>query len=401
MRKISLFVCLLLCLCQCKQPEKVLDGHVELEVKLTGKKYTQLVLVTLYRIPEGWDMEGYDVFKEFLGYSKDGYNWKFIVPDSINEIAEGYNIRIYPYDFEKNQGGEIMFTLKELPESKRVRCILLEGEKTIIEGVYRGEIIKNFTGFGYAIIDSYVESPTLIFDLFDIQLKNKKNKKCSELELNFYYPDFSILPEADYEEALQQRIALVKEYPNSNYLLHQLGASEGYKSKGDMRIVFDNFSEKMKSSYLGQHIEEYLSRKIIPVDIFTENLTNSKSHQLEPVITNKSKPTLILFSASWCGPCHKLIPQLKEIYNELSSSIDMVYISMDRDQNVQSWKELMTNEQIPWRSLLAEDKIEGFYEKYSIRGIPYAMLVHNNVITPVNPRDKESLREIISTITKE
>ena len=336
--KKTVFACLLVCLCQCTQREKTtLDGYVELELKLTGKKYTQLVLCTPYLAPEGWAIE-----KEFPGLSEDGYNWKFSVPDSINEIAEGYTIRIYPYDFENNQGGEIVFTQKGFPDNKVVRGIVLEGKKTLIEGSYRGEREEYYGGMGYLFSDTYVEDPTLIYNLFDIKLEDKKNKKYSEFELNFYCSDFSSLPEINYEEALQQRIAFVKEYPDSKYLFDQFAYSTGYKNRNDMKLVFDNFSKKMKSSDFGKQIAEHLSRQIIPVDVFTEQLTNSKTNQLEAVIIHPSKPTFIVFSASWCGPCHKLIPQLKKMYNELSPIMDMVYISMDK-KNIETWKELMTN----------------------------------------------------------
>ena len=167
-----------------------------------------------------------------------------------------------------------------------------------------------------------------------------------------------------------------------------------------MKLVFDNFSEKMKLSDFGKRIAEYLSQQIMQVSIYTKQLTNSKTNQLELVIINNDKPTLILFSASWCAPCHKLIPQLKKIYNELSPTMDMVYISMDREKSVESWKELMKKERIPWRSLLAGDKIDGFYETYSIKGIPYAMMVCDTVIQPVNPITKEKLHEMLVMLGK-
>ena len=381
--------------CKCASPQdSVPNGFVCLELKLQGKQYSNLVLCTPYRVPEGWDM-----LKEFPGRSEDGYNWIFLVPDSIYDVSENFVIRVYPFDFENNRGKTVAFTIKDMPETKKQYTLILEEKKTVIEGVYRNEMEEYFSGFAYLFPDTFVESPTIIFDIFDL-IPSKNEHKYTALELSLFYPDFSSLPEINYEEALQQRIALVKEYPNSNFLLNQFTYSTGYKNKKDMKLVFDHFSEKMKSSDLGKHIAEYLSKQIIAVDIFTEKLTNSKNNQSEPVITNQSKPTLVIFSASWCAPCHKLIPQLKEIYNELSPLINMVYISMDREKSVPSWKKLMTTERIPWRSLLAENKIDDFYETYSIDGIPYAMIVYDNNVIPVNPIGKEKLHEIISMITK-
>ena len=43
---------------------------------------------------------------------------------------------------------------------------------------------------------------------------------------------------------------------------------------------------------------------------------------------------LLFFTASWCGPCKKIYPQLEELYNKLNTNLVEIYkIQIDNDDN--------------------------------------------------------------------
>jgi thioredoxin 1 len=52
-------------------------------------------------------------------------------------------------------------------------------------------------------------------------------------------------------------------------------------------------------------------------------MTINNDEKLNEAINNE-KPTLVLFSAEWCGPCKVLKPTLEKVENELSESYDFV-----------------------------------------------------------------------------
>jgi len=86
---------------------------------------------------------------------------------------------------------------------------------------------------------------------------------------------------------------------------------------------------------------------------------------------------LIVFSASWCEPCHELIPILKGIYADLKDRLDFTYISMDEKKTANSWRKLLQDKDIPWRSLMAENEIDEVKLMYNPGGnIPLALLVY-------------------------
>jgi len=67
----------------------------------------------------------------------------------------------------------------------------------------------------------------------------------------------------------------------------------------------------------------------------------------EYIVSDITKYTFVIFSTSWCAPCHKLISLLKELYSKKNTVIEFIYISIDEDNRKKNWKELMVKEQIP------------------------------------------------------
>lgn len=92
--------------------------------------------------------------------------------------------------------------------------------------------------------------------------------------------------------------------------------------------------------------------------------------------------TIVVFWASWCGPCRAEIPELKKVYNEYKSKgINVVSISVDHDIN--AWKKALGIELMQWPNIsnLPGDKNE-IYKKYNINAIPAIFLLDekNNVV---------------------
>lgn len=155
----------------------------------------------------------------------------------------------------------------------------------------------------------------------------------------------------------------------------------------------------MKESYYGKRI----ARQIVFLEgdtLFVNSMLPAwNSANLEPIVKDSSKYNLVVFSASWCGPCHKQIPVLKEIYNDLHEYVDIVYVSIDEPETLEAWKALMRKEKIPWRSLLAVNDVKEVQDKYGAKAIPLTLLVmpdgHKRRIDVRNEEDKEKLYRLV------
>ena len=84
--------------------------------------------------------------------------------------------------------------------------------------------------------------------------------------------------------------------------------------------------------------------------------------------------TLIVFWATWCGPCIQSVPQLREIYARYQNrNFQMVGVSFDRshDALVNGIRDL----NITWPQMVDLNRENSTWDLYAIRGIPHTVLL--------------------------
>ena len=51
-------------------------------------------------------------------------------------------------------------------------------------------------------------------------------------------------------------------------------------------------------------------------------------------VVKSSKPTLVDFYATWCGPCQAMMPAIKEVSQRVGDSAKVIKIDIDRNQKL-------------------------------------------------------------------
>lgn len=396
MKKIICIVLILPLLWQCTEREsKKADEYVSLELKLKGKKYDKLSAITNRTIyNEAIAREHFTI----EGNSEDGYNWFFLIPDSLINSSTFFQIVPEPFDFEKNEAYELAFSTKEVHHRMLKRGISLDEKENVIEGTFIKLDTIIFTyQWEYHMPDTIVISPTVIEEVFYVEIKEKD--RYPEWELDFVYPYYGLMPEEGYKEAMKECIALAKKYPDSQSLIDRIGPGMGFRSRKDIKRVYNSFSKKARKKHREEspHIAEYLSALTMRIDIDTLKLTNIITGKLEAVIAGKSKPTLVVFSCIGWESHDKRVPFLKEIYKD-NSALDLVLINTD-ETTMNEWERRIREEQPLWRNYSAKRKevVWPLSDTYLYWGdMNSVLLIENRKLRTLFIRNNDELQEIIN-----
>lgn len=317
-----------------------------LQLSIVGKNYDKLQLKMI--------MMGYNASVYIQGDNLGNNSWEFHIPDSVYECGQRMKLMVPSNDsiihsLQLCISPQDKIYISDFYVKKRYSKLSLEYIKS--DTLRKVSYLMNKDG-----INDYFFVST---DDFEFEANKKRFFMGNELRHKSY----------TNTEKINKYISLVKEYPSSHLLITYLHSSlRKYDSKDDIENILGHFSDKARKSYYGQLIQEYLHPKKFP----NMQLQVLGKASIEPVIINKEKDHLIIFTASWCQPCHKLIPVLKELYGRLKDKMEFTYISIDDSKTIDNWPKVIQKNEISWRCLTANDKLDELVATYSIQGIPLA-----------------------------
>jgi len=82
---------------------------------------------------------------------------------------------------------------------------------------------------------------------------------------------------------------------------------------------------------------------------------------------------LVDFWASWCGPCRRFVPVLKEIYASQPEG-RLQILSCSVDQDIMAWQVALDEEQMPWPQVRQDEQHE-CADLYEVKYIPHTVLI--------------------------
>lgn len=117
----------------------------------------------------------------------------------------------------------------------------------------------------------------------------------------------------------------------------------------------------------------------------------------------KGKYVYIDVWATWCGPCKREIPSLKEVEKKYhKKNIEFVSMSVDKPKDHDTWKKMVEDMELKGVQLFADKDWESqFVQDYLIKGIPRFILIdtEGNIVNANAPRpSSEKLIELFNEL---
>lgn len=146
---------------------------------------------------------------------------------------------------------------------------------------------------------------------------------------------------------------IIKENPGSQILLKRIYDDRDFYKLDTLKLLLSLFNNDVNSSAIGKKVNTYIKNKqLLSKDGINKNFVfydaNSKKYNFKDCINGKSY-ALIVFWASWCGPCVKEIPWITELYHKFKDQVAFVSVSIDSEKA--KWIKALADYPMEWLNL--------------------------------------------------
>lgn len=163
-------------------------------------------------------------------------------------------------------------------------------------------------------------------------------------------------------------------------------------SNADMK----GFYEKLRASTTDEAFAAQLEERYTKMSKLIPGMPSPK-FRYEAVAGNfvslddlKGKYVYIDVWATWCGPCKAEFPALKSLHEAMKGkNIALVSISVDQERDKETWKNMVSREQLGGIQLFADNAFRShFAREYAIESIPRFILIdpQGNIVNADAPR---------------
>ncbi len=238
--------------------------------------------------------------------------------------------------------------------------------------------LKDFEGFNYTNEEDFKESSNykrLVTDYFTKEARKLAKEQAMESDLAFV-----------------KTVSNIKSESIKNGLLYEFANFNMNYSKD-----IDSFYEAFIANSTNEAHNEIITEKYAKLTALAKGKPSPKFVNYEnyqggttSLDDLKGKYVYIDVWATWCGPCKREIPFLKEVEEKFhDKNIEFVSVSIDQMADHDKWKAMVQSKELGGMQLMADkDWNSSFVKDYQIQGIPRFILIdpNGNIVDPNAPR---------------
>ena len=159
-------------------------------------------------------------------------------------------------------------------------------------------------------------------------------------------------------------------------------------------------AERLENEVLAPVYEEYsIELRTSAGNIYTDivSLQSDSTALALSELVGKTDYVLVDFWASWCSPCRRLMPALKELYESYhpSGKLEILGVSCDKDEA--AWLQAIEEDELPWLHI-RDQRTEPYNpcDKYGISAIPTTILINKEGVIVGRNLNEAEIEEILS-----
>lgn len=182
-----------------------------------------------------------------------------------------------------------------------------------------------------------------------------------------------------YEKLDQSSRAFFEKYPNSYITLSNLEFYTRKFSASELLKYYNRFSQDRKQSKNGKKLMAAIREQQSTADgslAFSFSTTDVNEKNLSLADYKDQQYVLLDFWASWCVPCRKGNPHLKQVYAQYKDKgLEIIGVA-DDDTNHQAWKKAIDVDGIGmWRHVLRGRGKVDLSKAYNVPSLPTKILI--------------------------
>lgn len=161
--------------------------------------------------------------------------------------------------------------------------------------------------------------------------------------------------------------------------------SDGQKAQAFLVLNIDSLEVHGLQRHYDAYIAEQNTAVGMPYTDFAAFTSAGEAKRLSEFV-GQSDYLLVDFWASWCGPCRRSMPGLKELLTKYGDKLAIVGISVDED--AEAWQQAVGALELTWPQL--RDTNDEGSKAYGIMAIPHTVLIAcDGTILAHNPSHEE------------